>query len=255
MAGPLPVSRAYVEKILADAPLCYWRFESEQNGIVKNEIPGDSELSIVGDVRLVELAENRVAELPPGLDGYLYSRDALDSMANSDYSFEVWVKPSHVHFGTILGLCPSKPVTVFGNAFLLEVQASSVQPGRTNFGYPGSIRFLHRDPPVRDSRTGTNCCSTEPYLVRRWQHVVAVKRGPQMTLYVDGRQVGETTDPSSLSAGQRLVVGRQALSVDSRLQFIGQLDELAVYKRALTLHEIEAHYKLIEWTHIQKPLL
>ena len=255
MAGPLPVSQAYVDRILADGPLSYWRFESEQNGIVTNEVAGGSELSIIGKVRLIELAENRVAELPPGIDGYLYSRAAMDSLANSDYSFEVWVKPSHVHYGTILGLCPSQPVTAFGNAFLLEVQGTGVQPGRANFGYPNSIRFLHRDPPARDALLGTNCWSNDPYLVRRWQHFVAVKRGPQMELYVDGNLAAEARDESSLAAGQRLVVGRQALSVDSRLQFIGQLDELAVYDRALTLKEIGVHYKLIEWTHVQKPLL
>ena len=76
-----------------------------------------------------------------------------------------------------------------------------------------------------------------------------------MELYVDGNLAAEARDESSLAAGQRLVVGRLALSVDSRLQFIGQLDELAVYDRALTLEEIGVHYKLIEWTLILKAAL
>jgi hypothetical protein len=76
-----------------------------------------------------------------------------------------------------------------------------------------------------------------------------------MMLYIDGQQVAEATDSSSLAAGQRLVVGRQALSVDSRLQFIGQLDELAVYARALTLPEIRAHYQAIDWAPAKKPIL
>ena len=248
MAGPLPVTKAYVDRILADGPKCYWRFESDQNGIINSEVPGGGDLSLVGDVRLTQLAGNRVAELRPGLDSYLFSRAPMDALANSDYSFEVWVKPSHVHYGTILGLCPSKPITAFGNAFLLEVQGSNTLPGRPDFGYPNSIRFLHRDPPTRSASMGTNCFSNDPYTVRRWQHLVAVKRGSQMELYVDGNLEAEATDESSLSPGQRLVIGRQALSVDKSLQFIGQLDEVAVYAKALTPEEIQAHFKLIDWT-------
>jgi hypothetical protein len=252
MAGPLPVSKAYVDRILADGPKGYWRFESEQNGVISSEVSGGSDLSMVGGVRLAELTGNRVAEFRPGVDCYLFSRAPMDAMANADYSFEVWVKPSHLHYGTILGLCPSKPVTAFGNAFLLEVQSSSTLPGRPDFGHPNSIRFLHRDPPVRDSRLGTNCFSNEPYTVRRWQHLVAVKRGSQMELYVDGNLEAQAMDESSLSSGQRLVIGRQALSVDKSLQFIGQLDEVAVYAKALTPEEIQAHYKLIDWSQAKK---
>jgi hypothetical protein len=254
MAGPLPVSKAYVDRILADGPKAYWRFESEKNGIVSNEVPGGDTLSMVGNVHLTELAGNRVAELSPGVDCYLFSRGAMDALANSDYSFEIWVKPSHVHYGTILGLCPSEPTTAFGNAFLLEVESSRPQPGRTDYGHPNSIRFLHRDPPVRSNLLGTNCFSNDPYTVRRWQHVVAVKRGSQMELYVDGNLEATATDQSSLAAGQRLVIGRQALSVDNSLQFIGQLDEVAVYARALTPQEIRAHFKMIDWSLAKKLL-
>jgi hypothetical protein len=254
MAGPLPVSKAYIDRILADRPKAYWRFESEKNRVISNEVPGGDTLSMVGNVHLVELAGNRVAELPPGVDCYLFSHAAMDALANSDYSFEVWIKPSHVHYGTILGLCTSEPTTAFGNAFLLEVQSLHPQPGRADFGHPNSIRFLHRDPPAQNARLGTNCFSSDPYTVRRWQHVVAVKRGSQMELYIDGNLDATATDQSSLAAGQRLVIGRQALSVDKSLQFIGQLDEVAVYARALTPQEIRAHYKMIDWTLAKKRL-
>lgn len=253
MAGPLPVSKAYVDAVLASAPKAYWRFESQSNGIVKSEVPSGGALSMVGNVRLVDLGGYRAAEFPPGVDGYFYSRDAVEALANTDYSLEVWVKPSHVHYGTILGMCPSEPINVVANSLLLEVQSSSRQPGRDNFGHPSSVRFLHRDPPNRNAKLGTNCYSTLPYTVRRWQHIVAVKHGPQMSLYIDGKQDGEASDASSLAPGQRLVVGRQALSVDNAIQFIGQLDEVAVYSRALSAEEIQEHCNKIEWSQATKP--
>jgi len=254
MAGPLPVSNAYVDAVLASRPRAYWRFETESNGVIQNEVPGGSELSMVGNVRLVDLGGYRAAEFPPGVDGYFYSRDALEALAHSDYSVEVWAKPSHVHYGTIIGMCPSEP-HVIANSLLLEVQSSTRQPGRGNFGHPSSVRFLHRDPPNRSADLGTNCCTTLPYTVRRWQHIVAVKRGPQMSLYIDGKPDGEASDASSLAPGQRLVVGRQALSVDGAIQFIGQLDEVAVYSRALSPEEIQEHCSKIEWSQATKPLV
>jgi hypothetical protein len=251
MAGPLPVSKAYVDGILADGPKGYWRFESETNGMIRNEVSSGPGLSVVGDVRLVDFGGNRVAELAPGANCYLFTNSPMDVLSQTDYSFEVWVKPSHVHFGTILGLCRSEP-SLFGNAFLLEVQGSNQLPGRPNFGHPSSIRFLHRDPPDRSARLGTNCFSSDPYTVRRWQHLVAVKRGSQIELYVNGNLEAQATEPSTLASNMSLIVGRQARSVDQRLQFIGQLDEVAVYSRALTLQQIRAHYRMIDWTQTKK---
>ena len=68
-----------------------------------------------------------------------------------------------------------------------------------------------------------------------------------MRLYINGVQVAEGEDPSDLPAGLRLLVGRLYPSREVR-PFIGQLDELSLYNRALTSQEIEAHYRLVRPT-------
>ena len=54
-----------------------------------------------------------------------------------------------------------------------------------------------------------------------------------MRLYVNGELAAEEEDASELPAGLRLLVGRLYPSQRVR-PFIGQLDELALYNRALS---------------------
>jgi hypothetical protein len=71
-----------------------------------------------------------------------------------------------------------------------------------------------------------------------------VKDGPQMSLYVDGQRVATGEDTSQLPAGLRVIVGQLD---ENRLArpFAGQLDELAVYPRALSAGELSRRYELI----------
>jgi hypothetical protein len=251
MAGQLPVSRAYTDGVLASAPIGYWRFESARDGVISSEVSGIGDLNIVGDVRISGLAGNRVVEFKPGSAGCLVSRNGLNELSKSEYSVELWLKPSHVHSGDVLALCATE---YEWNVLLLELQGTgNIQP-MSSFSrtHPCTLRFTHRDPPNGNYRTGTHSFSSEPYLVRRWQYVVAVKRGEQLEFYIDGKLVAQGKDKTSLTSDLRLVVGRQCLT-DNILPFSGQIDELAVYSRALNKDEIKGHYQLIDWTQAEAP--
>jgi hypothetical protein len=125
---------------------------------------------------------------------------------------------------------------------LLELGGSGLIP--TAVHHPGRIRFLHRSPASNDSATGTSCYSSAAYSLRKWQHLVAVKDGSKLRLYLNGEQVGEEDDDSRLTPGLKLLVGRLYPARNVR-PFKGQLDELALYGRALSAEEIEAHYRII----------
>src|SRR5690606_27202706 len=112
---------------------------------------------------------------------------------------------------------------------------------------PGSFRFLHRSPPGIRFQEGTSCWSKAPYQVRRWQHVTAVKKADKMRLYIDGVLSATATDRSALPAGLTWVVGRPEKSRHI-VPFVGQLDELAIYDRALSEEEIGRHYMQVKWS-------
>jgi hypothetical protein len=161
----------------------------------------------------------------------------------NSYSVEMWIKPSHFHRGVLLGMTvanddprieqPEK------HGFLLELERGY----ESRFHPPGSLRFLHRNPP--GIWKGTSCYSNRLYGLRRWQHVVAVKQKSAMRIYVDGKVVGTAADKTPLAKDLRLVVG-QTFAKQSVFPYIGQLDELAVYNRALLESEIQKHCDAIQ---------
>jgi hypothetical protein len=178
-------------------------------------------------------------------DGEIVSTGAIDQSIHDSYSIEFWVKPSHYHVGAVISLVGDKPMPngVLPHGMLIELGGTGKIPTATN--HPGCIRFLHRSP--ASTAQGTSCYSKSPYTLRKWQHVVATKDGPHMRLYVNGELVADGEDASELPAGLRLLIGRLYPSQSAR-PFIGQLDELALYNRALSPEEITHHYKLVRAT-------
>ena len=76
-----------------------------------------------------------------------------------------------------------------------------------------------------------------------WHHVVCVRQGAVTSLYIDGVKIREATSPTgtkttSNSAGFK--VGMQESTTGFSNKYIGQMDDLIIYKRALTAAEITA---------------
>jgi len=67
-----------------------------------------------------------------------------------------------------------------------------------------------------------------------WAHVVLVRDGEQITVWLNGRQQLRT-QARTATAGQIFIGGRS----DSDSNWEGRLDEVALFDRALTAQEIE----------------
>ncbi len=80
-----------------------------------------------------------------------------------------------------------------------------------------------------------------PLTPNKWHHAVAVFDGSRLTVYLDGiadSSVATTVAPGSGTASIKL--GGRGDDTSQRLQ--GDLDEAAIYDRALTATEIQEHY-------------
>jgi hypothetical protein len=256
MGDYLPATQQYVDAVIASRPVSYWRFEAIDKRRVLNEVRGAQPLAVVGDVSLSGDSRNRFLELGSDADaGHLVSDRAVP-LSGKDYTVELWCKPSHFHRGTLVSMGlepPPKPnEQILKHAFMLQTMRDDDRFADVLHNMnPGGIRFLHRNPPTRDPRTGTSCYTRERYQVRRWQHVVAVKEEDSLRIYVDGVVTGTAEDSTEIAKGLRVMVGKalfRKLGALPTRAFCGQLDELAIYNRALGEQEIVSHFKAIDFT-------
>jgi hypothetical protein len=241
----LVVPPTYVEAVKAARPLGYWRMEHSAWPIVRNEMGPKYGCRVEGQLGRTGRPGNEAVEFGvTDQGGEIVTDDSLAGAIGDDYTIEVWIKPSHYHVGAVVSLIgqPDTPAGVIPHGMLLELGGSGLIP--TAVHHPGRIRFLHRSPASNDSATGTSCYSSAAYNLRKWQHIVAVKEGAQMRLYINGELVGAEEDPAPLSPGLHMLVGRLYSARNIR-PFKGQMDELALYGRALSAQEVQSHYRII----------
>ncbi len=220
VAGVLPATG----QVLAPSGLsAWWRAEGNANDSV-----GSNHGTMLGD-----------AGFAPGAVGQAFRLDGVDdwvSIANTaamdfgtgDFTIELWMnldsvaRLQDVVLKVCCGSCPSHRV------YLIEVDS-------------GTLRFL-----VRDTTSNQNDLVVPAGLVPGvWHHVAAVREGDTSRLYLDGLLLGGQTAGTAVDTGSAgtAAFGRQTpllpcCPTDTRL-FGGSLDEISLYRRALTGQEIQ----------------
>jgi hypothetical protein len=249
-ASRLVISDQYVATIRAAHPIAYWRFESDADGVIRNEMSDRFHCRMVGDaVRLRRGHDSRTAEVGfTAGPGYFISDDTLDGQLNDGYSLELWAKPTYFHHGELFSLIQwdtsESPFQrhcfhielcgpVSGYALMTDMRPVEYHPGR--------VRLIHRS---------SECFSKSPYSVRKWQHIAATKDDLTMRLYIDGSLAATCTDARGMPDGLRVLMGQlYPLSphlpdeVTSRL-YVGEMDEVALYSRVLSEDELRSHIRL-----------
>ena len=245
----LPVTTEYVKEVVAAKPLIYWRFEDADSQRVSNEMGDSFSGQLKGVADRVRQAGNTSLELGAGLSeealqSFVYCDEPLDGDFTAGYSLEVWFKPSHYHWGSVISFLgdPAQVGWRASHGLLLEIGGPRLSASEIE--HPGRLRYLHRNPPGGDFASGTSLFSDAVYELRKWQHIVAVKTATDMRLYNNGDLVAKGDDSTTLAPGMKIMVGQLDREQFYR-KFIGQIDELAVYNRPLSEKEIKSHYQLI----------
>ncbi len=252
-SDPLIITPAYVDAIKWAKPLAYWRFERGQWPHVKNVMGAQFHGHVDGALGVASYHGNQVVEFGvTDQAGDIISKDTFGDALKDEYSVELWIKPSHYHVGAVVSLVgePDAPTGIIPHAMLLELGGTGRVPNALH--HPGRMRYLHRSPASNDSDLGTSCYTVDAYRLREWQHIVTVKDSSRIRLYLNGDLAAEKEDASSVPPDMRLLLGRLYPSRRVR-PFVGQLDEVAVYGRAITPQEIKAHYRLVRPANKLKP--
>ncbi|SMP64329.1 Concanavalin A-like lectin/glucanases superfamily protein [Neorhodopirellula lusitana] len=244
---PLSIDSSYSNLVLASDPAIYWRFEELAEGspkrIANQGSLGDFDAIVQGDVRWQQYASNRVAEFGASDEtSAIVSAKKWPAKELDDYTIELWMKPSCYHHGEVLCLTSenSERNNGYDHGLLLEVGARHWSSLRHL--NPNRVRCVHRNPLSNDVKAGTTLLSRDRYKVRSWQHWVMRKSGETINLIVDGELADADRDSRGLPPNMNIVIGQLYPDLQQR-PFIGQIDEVAIYERALSDQELKQHYR------------
>ncbi len=103
----------------------------------------------------------------------------------------------------------------------------------------GRLRFVHRCPV--GTGTGADLYSTASYSDGAWHHAALVKSATEKILYVDGKEVAKMADTTAFGASDVFGVALGCLDNERGLarMFLGALDDVQIYDRALSALEIQ----------------
>lgn len=228
----------YAQAILATKPAAYWRLGELQGPVARdasgNQHDGRYEDGVAfyldgpasdafggkGTIhRCVHFAGGRMLASIPGL--------------GSRYSVELWCwngLPNDARSVTGYLLARSVDREKPAQADCLAIAGTAGQPGR--------LVFCSGEEPE------DMLCAGPQLQLRTWHHVVLVRDGQQVTVYLDGKPAiqGTTKTAASTNASWLSLGGRH----DHQDTFEGKLDEVAVYARALSADEVARHFAVAE---------
>ncbi|MCL3839199.1 PKD domain-containing protein, partial [Aeromicrobium duanguangcaii] len=244
-ASRIPTAPAdeYGKAVFNRDPQLYWRLSDGSSNTVSDAGPDrfDGTYQQAGSNSLVRGESGALAATDNAAVRFNPSKNILGSWSNratvvskaqvpspSTFAIETWFKANGSSTGKLIG---------FGNSNSNNANASSnydrhvyMDPGgRVKFGvFDGSQQVLQ---------------STDSYRDGAWHHVVAQQSASGMQLYIDGSLIDQngvtTANPYD---------GYWRLGGDSGWEgnpfWAGSLDDVAVYRRPLTVNEVRSDYEL-----------
>ena len=218
----------YAAAVLEDAPLFYYRFGETNAAPARDEISGKTTAYSAGGVAFgapgALAADPNTAITLDGVGQLSLSHPSeFDGLA--PFSVEAWVSPSPN--GNTLGLLVDHETWSGGRKGWL-LRASRVDIG-----------FERWDGVSTNNSTAT----AQAAAMGEWHHIVGTFDGTTNRLYVDSvRRDTGVVNLALPKSGLPFSVGKQNCSPCTGVGFVGVLDELAVYGKALPEARITAHF-------------
>jgi hypothetical protein len=240
-------TQAYPAAILADSPIAFWRLAEGpddgqgNNGLLANDYMG-------GHIGVYSNAVLGVAGYNSAVDANTAASFGASATANS---FVGGIQD--LSFATPATTSKSFSIEAWVNGDVQTADAGIVTKGNggaeqfnldTGGGNHG-FRFY-----MRDASGATHGASSSQPLDTKWHHVVGVWDAAKsnVVLYVDGIEAAKAT---GIPAGLGTLDTTVPVSIGSRKsgsttaydnQFIGSVDEVAIYATALSSNQVLAHY-------------
>ena len=227
-AGTAPAPRAYAQAVLGDGAQSYWPL-GEASGTTAYDQAGGNDLTVGAGVTLgragaVRGDTNTAARTNGTGTGILSTR--TPGLTPNTFSVEAWFQTTTTAGGRLIGFSS----TTAGESPNFDRHVYMSPSGQLYFGvYTGQLRTVN---------------SAARYNDGAWHHVVASMSPAGMALYVDGVLVGSRADTKAGEpyTGYWRIGGDNTW--DGARYFAGQVDEVALYRKALSPDVITNHQQL-----------
>jgi hypothetical protein len=233
----LAVADSYPAEVLLLKPAGYWRFDAADAGRVANEVPGGADIISHGGATLQEEAHgNRSARFPyEGNDSVFVIEDFPRDALSGDFSLSFYVQFDWIQNYTLFA-CSRWNERVQGEQFLFKAFAAYRRSGINGTG----IYAQFREKPAYSG--GAEIFGNRILRPKFWHHVALTRAGGEVRLHLDGEAVARESIPASPIDFDTLFIGRSNRP-SSEIHFrerglVGNIDELAVFGRALSDSEI-----------------
>jgi hypothetical protein len=235
-------SVTYAANILFDAPIAYYQFD-EASGATTAKNSGTSaatagDAAYVSDVGGPGPAKGEAGPRPPTFAGFAANNRAATFDGAGDwvetqnqfleglgaFSLEYWVKPANrvadpATFGTRIGIVGQNDAIEYG-----FIDANTIQIWTPN---GGSLNTTYSFPD------------------NAWHHVATIADGASLKTYYDGALVG-TGGSATGNYGNSIYnvhIGGGGVFDASGNFFTGQIDEVAIFDKAIPAARVAAHYR------------
>jgi Concanavalin A-like lectin/glucanases superfamily/Dockerin type I domain len=227
--APLQASSDYCRAVMDSSPSSYWRFE-ELSGIASNEVNGADSGTVAGNTtRGVQSASPGLGNCYRFAGGEVRIPGSAAIWPSLQFSVELWIKVETVTHPTQI-VSIDRDANPGSLAIALYGSSSIIAAARRNSPNPTAAEAFWRWTPAE---------------ILQWHHLVFTHDGNSQTaaLYVDGSLVDTRPFDRSLFATttQPLYIGKHNWP-GADYYYLGLVDEVAFYQRALTESEIRAHY-------------
>ncbi len=205
-----------------EGPVGQWSFDEAADGTVA-DLSGNGNDGVLHGATLVPRGSGQAVSLD-GADDYVDCGNSASLDLRQAVTLEAWIKP---------GALPANEPMILGK-YYDSFGLTHYRDGNTWFYISGG---------------GNNLRAR--LAIGEWSYVAATFDGTTMTLYVNRVKLGSKQSAKpAIDAGQRFLMGvlvASPASADpgygSKAHWRGQLDDVAVYDRALSEAEILNHYK------------
>jgi len=224
---PAKSPKSYVDLVKGDAPVAYWRLGESSGEIAKDEI-GANDGVYLNDVTLgvpgaIPNDTNTAARFATAQSQKM-DVPWSDVLNPPVFSVEVWAR---VTGGAGNYRSP------------LTSRADSPQRGYIFYAEPGNTWQFWSG---KGDTTGWDSIPGPAVRVNEWTHLAATYDGAVKRFYVNGTQVGTSTAAFAVNDSSPLRVGGGASEGNGNYFFEGDVDEPAVYNKALTPEQVILHY-------------